>query len=128
MRHLVWALLLLSGCTSVYDLGGGRYMVPRQVEVRSPFGTNVGYAKLEACDAVTREARWSEPFAASNDYVNCYGVTEWELVSSQGQGGQIVSGALNAGALVGVGALLPSSASSATQSQSIVAPAPRGHH
>ena len=58
MRHgcltglLAGVLAVSEACTTTYDLGGGRAMVPRVVEVRSPFGTNAGYVKLETCDAV----------------------------------------------------------------------------
>jgi hypothetical protein len=107
-------VMLISACTTVHDLGGGRYIVPRVAEVRSPFGTNMGFVMLEACDGVPQEATWSEPLASATRYVNCRGVTEWEPLGSQGQGGQIVSGLLQAGGLLGLGALMPASTSSAT--------------
>lgn len=120
-------VLLLSGCTTVHDLGGGRFVVPRVAEVRSPFGTNMGYVMLETCDGVPQEAHWSEPFASATKYVNCHGLTDWQPLGSQGQGGQIVSGVLNAGALVGMGALMGNPSATAAQSQTIVAPATKGH-
>jgi hypothetical protein len=109
-------LVLVSGCTTVHDLGGGRYIVPRVAEVRSPFGTNMGFVMLEACDGVPQDASWSSPLASGTQYMNCRGITEWEPLGSQGQGGQIVSGLLQAGGLLGLGALMPASTSSATLS------------
>lgn len=125
----VLALLALAGCTSVHDLGGGRYIVPRAVEVRSPFGTNAGYVMLETCDGIERKESGLQPLFPTIDYVNCQGLTDWQPVSSQGQGGQIVSGVLQAGGLVGMSALLPSSSATAVQSQSVAVPAvTKGHH
>jgi len=112
-------LLAMAGCTTVHDLGGGRYVVPRVAEVRSPFGTNAGFVMLETCDGVQQEAQWSQPFASAIEYRNCQGLTDWQPMSSQGQGGQIVSGLLQAGGLVGMGALLPASNATAVQSQSL---------
>lgn len=128
-RLMVGILLLVTGCTSVYDLGGGRYMVPRTVEVRSPFGTNAGYVMLETCDGVDRKEEGLQPFKPAIEYVNCQVVKDWTPTQSQGQGGQVVSGLLQAGGLIGLGALVPSTGSTAIQSQSVtVAPAAKGHH
>lgn len=111
----VLALLLipLSACTTVHDLGGGRYVVPRTAEVRSPFGTNMGAVMLEACDG-----KDNPYFPWQTDYRNCQPMKDWTAFSSQGQGGQVA-----AGALVGLGfglgaAFAPVSGASATASQS----------
>lgn len=120
---LAMLVLAMSGCTSVYDLGGGRYMVPRQVEVRSPFGTNAGFVMLETCDGVPKKEEGLQPFAPAIEYVNCQVVKDWTPIQSQGQGGQIVSGVLQAGGLVGMSVLLPSSSATAVQSQSVAVPA-----
>jgi hypothetical protein len=103
MKHLVIILCLmtLSACTTVHDLGGGRYLVPRTVEERSLFGTNMGFAWIEACDGE------ADPKQPGMLYRNCFAVTEKVPMSSQGQGGQITSGLLNAAGLWGLGALMP---------------------
>ena len=51
-------------------------------------------------------------------------------VSSQGQGGQVAAGALNAAGLGILGALMPqaSTANTASNVQSVTVTAPRGHH
>lgn len=117
------ALLALAGCTTVHELGGGRYVVPRVAEVRSPFGTNAGFVMLETCDGIERKESGFRPIWPAIDYVNCQGLTDWQPVSSQGQGGQIVSGVLQAGGLVGMSVLLPSSSATAVQSQTVAVPA-----
>lgn len=104
---------LLMGCTTTHDLGGGRYVVPRTAEVRSPFGTNMGAVMLQTCDGSANPY-----FPWQTDYRNCQGLTEWTAFSSQGQGGQVA-----AGALVGLGfglgaAFAPVSGASANASQS----------
>ena len=51
MRKLFWFLpILLMGCVSTHDLGNGRVAVPRTAEVRSPYGTNVTFGKLDDCE------------------------------------------------------------------------------
>lgn len=98
-------VLFLAGCTSTHDLGGGRYLVPRTVEERSLFGTNMGFAWIEACDGM------ADPKQPGMIYRNCLAVTEKIPMSSQGQGGQITSGLLNAAGLWGLGALIPGGSS-----------------
>lgn len=115
---LMILLLLVTGCTTVHDLGGGRAIVPRVAEVRSPFGTNMGFVKLEACDAIPRDASWTDPTGPATVYVNCQDVTGWTMASSQGQGGQIVSGVLQMGGLLGLGALMPASSGSTVSANS----------
>ena len=123
MRNIFWILpVLLLGCTTVHDLGNGRAVVPRTAEVRSPFGTNMGFVMLENC-----EARQIRP-GATTEYVDCHGVTDWVPMSSQGQGGQIAAGALNAAGLGILGAVMPSQSVSATQSQSLTTQGHKGHH
>lgn len=108
------SLLFLVACTSVVDLGGGRYIVPRAAEVRSPFGTNMGFAMLEACDGVVKQEEGLQPLAPDVEYRNCQGVTDWQPMFSQGQGGQIVQGLLTFGGLVGMGAIMPGNTATAT--------------
>jgi hypothetical protein len=126
---LILLIAVLAGCTTVHDLGGGRYMVPRVAEVRSPFGTNAGFVMLETCDGIPHDASWTEPLAGATEYRNCQPYTAWIPISSQGQGGQILSGILQAGALVGAGALIQGPSAAASVSQSIVVnPATKGKH
>lgn len=128
--RLLWLLpLLLVGCASYNDIGNGRFDVTKTTEVRSPFGTNMGFARVENCEGVKEH-----PQDISIQFVDCHPMTDWVPMSSQGQGGIIASGLLQAGGLVGLGALMPhqggaTSSSSAVQSQSLsVAPAKGGHH
>lgn len=90
-------VLFLAGCTSTHDLMNGRYEVPRTAETRSPFGTNATWVKLENCKKELGQ------------YVDCKTTKDWELVSSQGQGGQVAAGALSAVGLGVLGALMPHS-------------------
>jgi len=118
----VVVLGLLVGCTTVHELGNGRVVVPRTAEVRSPFGTNATWTMLENCQSRPL------PPGQGTDYVDCHGLTDWVPMSSQGQGGQIAAGALNAAGLGILGAVMPSNAVSATsvqtQTQSLTT---RGH-
>ena len=102
------AVLTLVGCSSVHDFGNGRYGVTRTSEVRSPFGTNVVWTKLEDCKG--------HEVAGGNGvktfvYSDCITVKDWSMGTSQGQGGQVAGGFLTgAGAAVG-GALVDTGAS-----------------
>lgn len=106
-------LLALTGCTSVQDLGGGRWAVPETVEVRSPFGTNAGYVRLQNC---AREAT-SNPSFSQYDYVNCHTMHGWTPTQSQGQGGQVAIG-MGIGLGAGIGGVLGGASSSATAGSS----------
>lgn len=131
MMRRDWFLILglvLTGCTTVHDLGGGRYVVPRVAEVRSPFGTNAGFVMLETCDGVPQDAQWSKPFASALDYRNCQGLTDWQPVSSQGQGGQIVQGALTGIGMGVLGATMPGSSSSSAATATMSTAPAKGHH
>jgi hypothetical protein len=115
-------VLFLAGCTTTHDLGGGRYLVPRTVEERSLFGTNMGFAWIEACDGM------ADPKQPGMLYRNCLAVTEKIPMSSQGQGGQITSGLLNAAGLWGLGALIPGGSSSTTNASTIINQTTSGSH
>lgn len=123
MRRLLFLVpLIMMGCVSAHDLGHGRYEVPRTAEVRSPFGTNITFGKLENCERVVG------PNQTTQEWTNCYTVIDWQMVSSQGQGGQVAAGALNAVGLGVLGAVMPSNAASVMQqSQSITVTTPKGH-
>ena len=123
MRRFFWFLpMLLMGCASYADLGNGRYAKTALSEQRSPVGTNAGFMRLESCPGEAPGVFENRPAP------KCEPLTEWVPVSSQGQGGQIAAGALNAAGLGILGALMPSNAVNATQSQSVTVTAPRGRH
>jgi hypothetical protein len=123
MKHwsLILACLMFTACTTVHDLGGGKYAVTQVSEERSPFGTNAGHTRLASCGKREKDANWDNPFASKWAYdVDCTALTEWTPMNSQGQGGQVVSGALIgigagvAGALIGASSASSSSVSSTT--------------
>lgn len=98
----VLSLLLLSGCMSPYKQPDGSFLITKHAEVRSPFGTNGGYDFLEKCQG----PEGSVLFYMESDFSNCQQVKleEYQQITanhkaSQGQGGQILEGAMNAGAL-----------------------------
>jgi hypothetical protein len=116
--------LLIVGCTSVHQRADGTYDVPRTVEVRSPFGTNAGFVKLEHCLTKT-----NDQFGFSG-YTDCHGMKKWTPTQSQGQGGQVA-----AGAMIGLGfglgaAFAPTSSTSASSvsNSSAVSTVGKGHH
>ena len=119
----ILAVVMLAGCASYSDLGNGRYAKTALSEERSPFGTNSGFAQLQDCKG--EKAHWYSFLV----YSDCQPITAWVPVSSQGQGGLMVAGALN---VVGAGVIASqigqgASATANAVSQS-VAVAPRGHH
>lgn len=85
---VILGVVVLAGCTSVHQRADGTWDVPRTVEVRSPFGTNAGFVKLEHCLTKVPSSYWYD------EYTNCHAMKSWAVVQSQGQGGQVVSGAL----------------------------------
>lgn len=100
---ILLSAMFLSACTTVHDLGEGKYLVPRTVEERSLLGTNMGFAWVEQCDGTI------DPKKFGVQYVNCNPVTAKVPMSSQGQGGQIAAGLLQAAGFWGLGALMPGS-------------------
>ena len=113
-------VLSLAGCTSVAELGGGRYAVPMTAEVRSPFGSNVAYGRLDDCEG------YRDTPGATLQYRDCRPIHEWsDALVTQGVGGQIVGGALT-GIGAGVGGAMVDTGS--TVIQNVVVPAARGHH
>lgn len=120
----ICAVMFLAGCASYADLGGGRYAKTALSEERSPFGTNSGFAQLQDCKG--HKAHWY----SFMEYSDCQPINGWQLVSSQGQGGQVAAGLLNvagAGVIasqIGQGA----SASANAISQSVAVAPTRSHH
>lgn len=124
---LTLPILVLTGCASYADLGNGRYAQTALSEKRSPFGTNSGFMRLESC-------KGEKPGVLENrPPTDCQALTDWVPVSSQGQGGQVAAGALNAAGLGILGAVMPSTTNSAnasgqTQVQAVINnPPARGH-
>lgn len=115
------ALLLIgfSGCTTVYERGNGRVVVPRSVEIRSPFGTNAGFVMAEDCEKyppIPEEGL--QPLFPEPVYGDCRPLTGWVPMSSQGQGGQMVQGLLIGAGTVGLGAVMPSGTNAASSTSS----------
>lgn len=111
--RLVWALplLLLLGCSTYnYDLKNGRADVTVTTEQRSPFGTNMGFARVENC-----KVEKAHPNDLSETLSECNPVTHWVPMWSQGVGGQIVGGALT-GIGAGVGGAMVNTGNSVIQS------------
>ena len=79
--------LLLSGCATYAELPGNHIARVITAEERSPFGTNVTFGRLQHC-----EKRCDDKGVTT--YVHCQWASDWVPFSSQGQGGQVVSGAL----------------------------------
>jgi len=114
------AAVLLAGCVSPYKEAAGTYIKTAHTEFRSPFGTNDSFAKLQRCQGPT----YVVLFYTEGDFTECRDLPVeeaflWQHGYSQGQGGQILEGAMNAGAL---GALAATKAGgSAAASASAVA-------
>lgn len=111
----------LTACASYIDYGNGRYGVTRVSEERSPFGTNAGFAYLDNCEGYRQNP------GATLEFKDCHPVTPLTAIQSQGQGGQVVSGALN-GLGFGLGSAF-SGATGATSSavSSATAAGGKGH-
>lgn len=114
-------IVMLVGCTTAFQRADGTFDVPRNVEVRSPFGTNVGFVKLEHC-LTAKKNQWG-----ITEYTDCHLQHDWVEAHSQGQGGQVA-----AGALIGLGfglggAFGPSNGATASSSSSSSATSAVGH-
>lgn len=99
-------LALLSGCITAKKELNGRYTKVAQVENRSLFGTNQGFARLERCDGPEKKVLWF----SESDFTNCVYLThadqlEYEHGYSRGAGPEIVGAAIM-GASLGTGAAL----------------------
>lgn len=121
------ATIFMAGCTTAFQRADGSYDVPRNVEVRSPFGTNAGFVKLEHCAVKVDAVSWSNPLGLAT-YTGCHGMKNWVPTSSQGQGGQVA-----AGAMIGLGfglgaAFAPTSSTSASSASNSTAIAGKGGH
>lgn len=140
---------LLVGCVSPYQIPGtdDEFLVTKHSEIRSPFGTNGGFDFLEKCKGPSRPVLFyfqadftdckpaivsdGQVLHCGDSKVRCMiltGTTQHK--SSQGQGGQIVSGMMNAAALGGVAAAAGSAgnAASSASSTAIMNVTVRGGH
>lgn len=113
MKAILLSVLAVSivGCTSIVKRENGTFDVPRQVEARSLFGTNQAGMRIENCKQETFK------LLLPNEYTQCETVVDYDhaIASSQGQGGQIVSGALTG---LGMGLGLAFSGDTVKQKQS----------
>lgn len=102
--------VMLVSCASYVDIGNGRVMKTVVTEERSPFGTNAGFMQLQECEKVLVPGN-----TKSYDYINCVSKSAWVPINSQGQGGQIVGGALT-GLGAGIGGAMVDTGSTVIQS------------
>lgn len=103
---IVFMMIVLAGCVTPYKEPSGRYIKTSQSEIRSAFGTNQSFARLERCDGPTKKV-W---FYVEGDFSNCVMLTkaeqdEWQHGYSRGAGPEIVGAAIVGGS-VGAGAAL----------------------
>jgi hypothetical protein len=100
----------LTACATYHDAGNGRYNVTKTTQEPSLFGTNMGFARIENC------AR-PQPDYYPAVFTDCNPVTGWTPMYSQGQGGQVVGGALT-GLGFGLGSAFGSSSGASAISSS----------
>lgn len=74
----LFAVLVLAGCSSYAELGGGMYAKTLASQDRDLFGTNTGHARLDICRG--RSEHWWQRV----QLYDCRTEVEWQLVSSQG--------------------------------------------
>jgi hypothetical protein len=118
--YIVFVSVLAAGCTTVYERGNGRVVVPHTVEVRSPFGTNAGFVMIEDCEAYPPAPEEGlQPLFPEPNYGDCRPLSGWVPISSQGQGGQITQGLLIGAGTVGLGAVMPSGSNAVSSTSSV---------
>lgn len=110
----VFALLLLAGCITPFKEPSGRYVKTAQSEMRSMFGTNQSFARLERCDGPEKKVMWF----TESDFSNCVMMTkaeqdEWMHASSRGAGPEIIGAAIVGGS-IGAGAALSGGSAAAS--------------
>src|SRR5574343_2062838 len=97
----------LLGCVTPYREPSGKYLKTAQTEIRSAFGTNQSFGRMERCDGPVNGA-WF--YYTNKDFKNCVLLTkaeqdEWRHAASRGSGPEIV-GAVIMGGSIGAGAAL----------------------
>lgn len=125
-------IFALSGCISPHKEASGTYIKTAHTEYRSLLGTNNSFAQLQRCDGPKK----SVLFYLEGDFTNCQTLPleeslAWQHGYSQGQGGQILSGAMNAGAVGAIAATTAggnAAANAAVTITNTVAPKGRGRH
>jgi len=114
----IWAIgilvLGLSSCVTPYKQTDGKYIKTSQTEVRSLFGTNQSFARLERCDGPAKKVLWY----SDGDFTNCVMLTkadqdEWEHGYSRGAGPEIAGAAIMGGS-IGIGAALSGGSAAAS--------------
>jgi hypothetical protein len=101
---------LVACSTYNVDVKNGRVNITETTEERSPFGTNMGFARVANCKYEKLNINDVSPTPTE-----CNPVTNWIPMYSQGQGGQIVGGALT-GVGAGVGGAMVNTGNSVIQS------------
>ena len=101
---MAFMVLVLAGCITPYKEPSGRYVKPAQSEVRSAFGTNQSFSRLERCDGPSKKV-W---FYLEGDFSNCVMMTraeqdDWMYGYSRGSGPEVAGAAIMGGA-IGIGA------------------------
>lgn len=101
---VVGMMVVLVGCVTPYKEPSGKYIKTAQTEMRSMFGTNQSFARLERCNG---PEGWTL-FFTEGDFKNCVLLTkveqdEWMHAYSRGSGPEIVGAAIMGGA-IGAGA------------------------
>lgn len=102
-----------TACATYHDAGNGHYNITKTTEDPHLFGTNMGFARIENCVG-TKDPAYP---LSSMKFSECNPVTQWIPMSSQGQGGQIVGGALT-GLGFGLGSAFGASSGSSAISSS----------
>jgi hypothetical protein len=102
----VFAFLLLVGCVTPYKEQSGKFIKTSQAEVRSLFGTNQSFARLERCEGPEKKVLWY----SDSDFTKCVMLTaaeqnEWEHGYSRGAGPELAGAAIMGGS-IGIGAAL----------------------
>lgn len=136
MKTIALALctLSLSACITPHKEVSGKYIKTAQTEIRSAFGTNQSFARLERCDGPVR----SVLFYWEGDFQNCVMLTaveqnEWQHGYSRGAGPEIVGaaivgGSVGAGAALSGGANAAAGASASATNTVTQTAAPHGHY
>lgn len=120
MRGLIIVALLTAsvGCVTPYKEPSGKFIKTSQTEVRSLFGTNQSFARLERCNGPEKKVLWY----SDGDFTNCVMLTkadqdEWMHAYSRGAGPEIVGAAIVGGS-IGAGAALSGGSAAAGASAS----------
>jgi hypothetical protein len=119
MTRLAYGLVLVFcvavvGCVTPFKEPSGKYIKTSQTEVRSLFGTNQSFARLERCDGPSKKVLWY----SDSDFQNCVMLTkadqdEWQHGYSRGAGPELAGAAIMGGS-IGIGAALSGGSAAAS--------------